>query len=387
MVDTRGCDTRPLGHQASGRCWVVGGSDLDEMLRLPRLPERGDYCVATHRQLRVGGTAANTAAALASAGLDVRLVSLVGSDEAATRPLTELAVRRVDLSRVRRGTGPTTEILLLVHDEGERTIIQRSGLPLGEIPRPEANELAAGDMVYIASWPTDLMPWLEAAGEARALRLAVPAAGGHPVACDVLIGSANDVGRDLEALRRHLVPDGPVLQALIVTDGPRGASVVTQTDAATITAPQAPVVDATGAGDAFAAGVNPPPGVRRILARSGSGGSAMGSRRRPGRQLPSSAVAPRLRRPQGGRRSHAEPDGRWRPSTGGERHLKLAHQGKTCVPGQALIEVGEARSGASALHHLHDHHCLEADRGGVLGIGIGGVCQCTSCEEHPRSRW
>ena len=93
---------------------MFGVVAADVILRVQRIPVPGDHINAEALGWRIGGSSANVAWGLSSAGDHVRLVGPVGRDAMGDKLLAELAqcsvdteyTFRADTSRVIRGTQP-----------------------------------------------------------------------------------------------------------------------------------------------------------------------------------------------------------------------------------------------------------------------------------------
>lgn len=204
---------------------------------------------------RLGGGGANVALPLVFAGHEVVLVSCVGRDAHAERLLAELRQAGVDTSGVRRVAGASTRSLVLVEPSGERTVVNlrraRESVPPARLAR------LAADVVYVRSRETDLAPLLAAKARSTLVVAHVPPCGAGVRPAHVIVASEADIGRHtrpaLWQLARRVA--GRPLRWAVMTCGARGAWAVSAGSSVRRSAPRTRVVDATGAGDAFAAGL------------------------------------------------------------------------------------------------------------------------------------
>lgn len=228
-----------------------------------------------------GGSAANTAAWLVFAGCRATLVARVGDDPAGRLAADELAAGGVDLAVSFDPELPTGTCIVLVEADGERTMIPSAGANArgGDVP-----DLAPGDHLHLSGYV------LFHEESARRARAAVTAA--RVTGCDVSVDAAS-----AQPLRGYGPAAflGDVAPALLfanadeaaVFTGTRepesaarvlglrcGEAIVKHAGAAVwsdgtsvVAVPCAAVevVDSTGAGDAFAAGV--------LAARRGGAGT------------------------------------------------------------------------------------------------------------------
>ena len=247
---------RTGGGSASGPVIVVGTAALDRVVRLSGPLAPGSKLRGEERGARLGGGAANTALALARAGRAVRIVATLGFDTLGDRLLEELREAGIDIGLVRRVPGGSPGALILIDPAGERTVIRTSAAaqprPFGSLDGEPASCLfARGDAPGLDA----LME--EAARTALVVAHVPPlAAGSRPA--HVLVGSMADLGADFlanpVAAGRRLA--GDLLRCIVVTRGPLGAEAYPAGGGSfSVPAARVPVVDSTGAGDVFAAGL------------------------------------------------------------------------------------------------------------------------------------
>ncbi|MEO3875316.1 carbohydrate kinase family protein [Nonomuraea sp. B12E4] len=220
--------------------WIIGPIAWDLALYVNHFPESGHFVQATESEERPGGTGANVATALSQAGARVHMVGYVGADPAGQRMTKALTAAGVDVDPVQVLDGHTSSVILLIEPNGERTIIGIYPDLLHGITIPAA-AVAPGDIVYFAAWHDAFAPAAQAMAAAGAMVTSVPP--GTLPAMQYLIGSRNDfatIPKDTTA---------------IVTEGADGVTVHSADGTDHFPAIPTDVVDATGAGDAFAAGL------------------------------------------------------------------------------------------------------------------------------------
>jgi sulfofructose kinase len=105
-----------------------------------------------------GGPAANAAVAIARLGGESRLVSVVGRDGIGDEIVDELAALGVDTSRMRRVDAPSALSAVIVAEDGERTIVNRTDPALWS----GADLPAIGDLDGSAAVLVDVR-WMEGA--------------------------------------------------------------------------------------------------------------------------------------------------------------------------------------------------------------------------------
>ncbi len=98
----------------------------------------------------MGGNGSNTSFAMATLGLPVRLLGLVGRDERGDGILRKLTGVGVDVSQVGRSKEPTTTTICVTNSKGDRLFFQRIGASLEafETPTDFTPELCQGRSHY-----------------------------------------------------------------------------------------------------------------------------------------------------------------------------------------------------------------------------------------------
>ena len=246
---------------------VVGDLMVDVVAALAGPLAHGSDTPAriSHHQ---GGSGANVAAWLAAAGAEVAFAGRAGAD-----PLGDAAVAAlsgVTLAVERDPERPTGTCIVLVHPGGERTMVPDAGandaLELRELPAGEHLHLTGYALLREGSRPAALRA-LELARE-RGIPVSVDPSSAAPLAgeprfADWVSGAAlllpnADEARvltgeaDPERAARALAAG---VREAVVTLGAAGALWSDGARVLRAAARPAEVVDTTGAGDAFAAGL------------------------------------------------------------------------------------------------------------------------------------
>ncbi len=243
---------------------VVGDLVEDVVVRTIGRPARGTDNVAVIERRR-GGSAANVAVAAATAGCRTRFIGRVGDDVLGGLLIDELVDAEVD-ARVQCGRGRTGSVVVLVDEDGERTMFpdRAASVDLAEVDRSWL------DGVTVLHLPGYSLCTEPIGTTARALCHHVRSAWGQ-VSVDVSSEAVvREYGRAAFAeLLRELAPDvvfanepeaalvrGAGLALLVVKHGPDAVELV-HADGRTEHVPVEPIDaagDTTGAGDAFAGG-------------------------------------------------------------------------------------------------------------------------------------
>jgi sugar/nucleoside kinase (ribokinase family) len=256
---------------------VVVGDVVTDVLAVLATPLAVGSDTAADISFTGGGSAANTAAWLAHSGVPVTLVACVGTDAAGDARVAELTAAGVRTAVRRCPDAPTGTVVVLA-ERHERTMLADRGANLHIAPSDVDSALTAATRhVHVSGYtlfdPRTRPAGLHALAGGRGLTTSVDAASADPLRragapafldwvrdTDLLFANLAEarvlVDRDLvpPALAQALT--GWVRRA-VVKLGDAGA-VWADRSGAVVTVPAEPperVVDPTGAGDAFAAGL------------------------------------------------------------------------------------------------------------------------------------
>lgn len=217
-----------------------------------------------------GGNVTNAAVTFARQGLHSKYSWCIGDDAPSETILQSLDREGVDTSHVHQSERfkASYSVVLMLHG-GERTILNYKGtMPTAKDRELDLSLIEEGDWIYISSLgDMDLLERIITRAAKHGVKIMLNPAGVELQQTDKLKGLLEDVevlavnkeeaqmivhGQTSEELVRHLTHYVPVA---IVSDGPNG---VVATDSKTIVEAgmyeDVPVVDRTGAGDAFGSG-------------------------------------------------------------------------------------------------------------------------------------
>ncbi len=255
----------------TARIAILGIFVVDATFRTPRLPRMGETVIGESVALSPGGKGSNQAVAAARLGAEVQFISRIGRDSFADMGLAAWAEAGVEPLVARSDTAATGAAAVLVEAAwGENAIVVCTGAA-NEIS--EADVDAAADAIRSASvFVTQFEQPLPAA--ARALAIAREAG----VVTVLNPAPAADAPGDMLRLSDYVTPNEAEAEALtgvcvedeagarraaaalrergagaaVITLGPRGALYDGPEGAMLVPAFDAgPVVETTGAGDAF----------------------------------------------------------------------------------------------------------------------------------------
>lgn len=217
-----------------------------------------------------GGNATNAAVTFARQGLHAQYMWALGHEPASQAIMNELDAEAVDTSRVALDPGyKASYSTILLSNSGERTILNFHGTQLDADGGPlDMEAITKADWVYISSLGSmELLERIITQASEHGVKVAFNPAGSeleHPAKLkslledvEVLLLNKEEMqllveGATTEELARHGTHYCPVV---VVSDGPKG---VVATDGKTVVRgglyEDVPVIDRTGAGDAFGSG-------------------------------------------------------------------------------------------------------------------------------------
>ncbi|MFF5052596.1 carbohydrate kinase family protein [Micromonospora sp. NPDC000663] len=258
---------------------VVVGDVLTDVVAVLAGPLAAGSDTTAEISLGGGGQAANTAAWVAAQGVPVTLVGAVGDDEAGRDRVAELDRAGVDCAVQRVADVPTGTVIVLAGDD-ERTMVTQRGANLrlsdGHVERalaalPDAGHLHLSAYTLLDAGSRGAGLRALAAARERGLTTSVDAASAAPLRrvgaaaflawvrdVDLLLVNADEAtvlagGLDPAAQGRAL---SATARRVVVKRGAAGAVWVDRGSVVSVApARRVAVVDVTGAGDAFAAGL------------------------------------------------------------------------------------------------------------------------------------
>lgn len=257
---------------------VIGDATLDVTVRTPGSPAAGSDRAA-QITLGPGGQGANLAVRLARRGARVSLVTAIADDIAGKQLKAALAEDGVDLAAL--PAVQTGVVVSLVNAGGERAMLSdRVSLDAAGLSSPAVRSVVAdADWIHVSGYPLadpasgDALAALVAARRARqgcsvgggsfdagsdvqsrlrTLRLELVLFD-RAEASALLAGDAGDSAGRLEGLAAAVA--SAVGGTAVVTDGAAGAAAATGDGTVAVPGRRGSAIDATGAGDAFGAGI------------------------------------------------------------------------------------------------------------------------------------
>ena len=249
---------------------VVGSSNMDLVVKTPRIPARGETILGGDFLMIPGGKGANQAVAAAKLGAHVHFVARLGNDVFGRQSLANFEKEGVDTGHVTLSEGAASGVALItVDDEGNNVIVVAPGangiLSASDVERASEEIRAAGVVVAQLEIPLDTVQRAADLADEAGVPFILDPAPACPLP-DELLGRVSVLtpneteariltGVEVSDEASARTAAGKLLaagvKAVVVTMGAQGF-VLAEADAMTFV-PALPVkaVDATAAGDAF----------------------------------------------------------------------------------------------------------------------------------------
>ena len=235
---------------------VVGSANLDIVATTVRLPRPGETVTADGYFEACGGKGANQVIAAARAGARTTFVGAVGDDDAARQLRAAFVADGVDVAHLVTVDAPTGRALIGVSHDGENLIMVVPGanhvLSVADVDA--AGDVIGGARVLLMQCevPLDVIERAVArAGDDTIVVLNPAPARDLPgrllAELDVIVPNEHEV--TLLGGTAALLDAG--VGSVVVTEGARGARLVTREGETRIAPHAVTPVDTTGAGDAF----------------------------------------------------------------------------------------------------------------------------------------
>ncbi|ROP49005.1 ribokinase/sulfofructose kinase [Enterobacter sp. BIGb0383] len=245
---------------------ALGSGNVDIILGVPSLPERGGKVVGQLLDQQVGGTVANSACAMARLGVRVTSVSCCGDDSNGQKILSDFKKFSVNCDFVRTIPGHAANMaVILIDDTGEKSLVYAPG----DTPEwdEECARMAIEQSYYIYTMPSDIDKFQKMAALAQQAKTKIivdiePHIAGTPERLNTIFSLADIVifnkagfisgcGEEPEPESLQRLRQQYQLDAVVVTLDAEGVVAVTENESEKRACFDVSVIDTTGAGDAF----------------------------------------------------------------------------------------------------------------------------------------
>jgi ribokinase len=244
-------------------------------MKVKRLPSTGETVLASGYRVDYGGKGSNQVVACARLGAQVSFVAKIGRDAFGEMALQLYRQEGIDVRFVRQiSDQPTGVGFILVEAEGGNNCIAfdpgaNELLNAGDVAQSEAALDPAAVVLTQLEIPVEAAEAAMVLGRARGSTTILNPAPARPLPASVLqsvdvltpnqaeakvlAGRSPDAPIAPEEVARELIQAG--VRRVVMTLGEAGALIVDASSVQCVPAIQVPVVDTTGAGDAFNAGL------------------------------------------------------------------------------------------------------------------------------------
>jgi sugar/nucleoside kinase (ribokinase family) len=228
------------------RVWLVGPISWDTVIEIDSFPTNGGFAQGKNRKERAGGSASNTAIALASTGVETHLISFVGDDSIGQKLVDNLKNAPALKSHISTLAGPSLHAVITIDNLGERTVFALEENRLSQI---EFNfRFDSNDILCFPVWRDFYLPWLlQGRSDGAYTIIGLTRTMSDEVEADLAVASTQDT--------ESLSIDSKKILKTIITKGSGGSTLIEGDSQVSIPAIPTVVTDATGAGDSYLAGV------------------------------------------------------------------------------------------------------------------------------------
>jgi ribokinase len=252
------------------RLVVIGSSNTDMILQVPRIPQPGETILGGKFQTAPGGKGANQAVAAARAGADVSLLTCIGNDGFGREALAGFATDGIDCEHVVIDpAAPSGVAQIFVAADGENSIGVASGanacLTPGHIEQAASAIKAANTILLQLEIPLETVVRAAEIGAAANCRVILNPAPAQelPVQLYPLLGMISPNETEAELLTGIAVKDESSAAAaaaslhdrgvdtVLITLGAAGCFLSTGVSSKIVPGYVVDVVDTTAAGDVF----------------------------------------------------------------------------------------------------------------------------------------
>ena len=249
---------------------VVGSSNMDLVVKSPRIPAVGETMLGGDFIMTPGGKGANQAVAAAKLGAQVFFVAKLGDDIFGTQSLASLKKEGVNTKYVAQTKqAPSGAALIMVDEKGNNSIVVAPGanqkLSPADVKKAESDIASCGAVVaqlevpmqtveYAAQLASSFdVPFILDPAPAQKLKPAllkmVDVLKPNETEAQILTGIEVTDEKSARMAAENLL--GSAVTAVILTMGAKGFLLATKNQTEFVPAIKVDAVDATAAGDAF----------------------------------------------------------------------------------------------------------------------------------------
>lgn len=244
-------------------CAIFGGIILDKYMEIESFPKRGQDVLIRSDFNIAGGCSVNMAATFQNLGGRAHIVSYLGSDFYGREIMNYLISHDLSLKYIKRIEGESGYCIVLLEKDGERTFLTKKGaedyFERGLLSGDESkicNVMITG-YYLLSKHGEEITACLERIAKNGGLILFDPGPLFHIIDTGILnrVISISRVVTVNESEKKAIVNPMDKSKILVIKKGGKGGTVYCGEQSFGYRAKSAEVVDTTGAGDSFAAGL------------------------------------------------------------------------------------------------------------------------------------
>lgn len=245
---------------------VVGSSNIDQIAYTDRVPKRGETLIGKSYAMGFGGKGANQAVMAGILGANIYMITCLGDDVYADMTIENYKKCNVNIDHIQRVPGSSGVAPIWVEEDGTNRIIVISGAndlldaesAISSISSMQDLSVVVGQFEIPQKVTSEVFSYCKK----NNIQTVLNPAPAQELDKDILDVSdwfiPNEVEFNFLSKGGDSNNDGDILSFaseipsnLIITLGERGAAIVKKNKVLRFPAPEAVVVDTTGAGDAF----------------------------------------------------------------------------------------------------------------------------------------
>ncbi|MEY8321380.1 ribokinase [Lachnospiraceae bacterium 46-61] len=258
-----------------GNLLVVGSLNMDTVVNVSKIPQRGETILGKEISYIPGGKGANQAYAMAKLGADVTMIGCIGADANGVKLIQNLHAVHVNTKAIQVfEKQPTGTAFITVEETGENSIIVIPGanfelkrewivqqqsyiddcdVVVTQLETPIDSVCAVAELAKQKGKKMLLDPAPACENLPESLLKNVSILKPNETELQILTGQQTDTEQQIVSAAKTLIDKG--VEKVVVTLGEKGAMLVTENGYKMFPSKNVKAVDTTAAGDAFTAGL------------------------------------------------------------------------------------------------------------------------------------
>lgn len=261
--------------KSMGKLLVVGSLNMDTVINVSKIPQRGETVLGKDICYVAGGKGANQAYAMGKLGAEVAMIGCIGADHNGLKLIENLNSVNVDTKAIQIfQKEPTGIALITVEETGENSIVVIAGanskltkqwiveqqkyiddcdIVIAQLETPIKSICAVAELAKAKGKKFILDPAPASKNLPETLLKNVSVIKPNETELQILTGKQTNTEQEIVSAARELIAKG--VEKVVVTLGEKGAMLVTEKEHKMFPPIKVKAVDTTAAGDAFTAGL------------------------------------------------------------------------------------------------------------------------------------